>query len=80
MGPRQRVDAVDLNEAQPVDQIGQRRTFRGTGRRLKQRVTMQEQPPRRRVFQFWEAHFPDHAIIRANNRTRLTDPPASKAA
>jgi hypothetical protein len=79
MGARQRVDAVDLNEAQPFDEIGQRRSLRRTRGRLQKRVALQEQPPRLGFVSFATLTAPPLAIIRTNNRTRLTDPPAPRA-
>lgn len=45
MRPLHRIDAVDLNEAEALDQIMQRGAARGTGRLLRQGVAVEEQPP-----------------------------------
>lgn len=44
MGPRHRVDAVDLHKTDAADQIGKRGSARGSGRGLGQGVPVQKQP------------------------------------
>ena len=46
MRPLDGVDAVDLNEAEPLDQLQQIGAARRTGRLFAQRMPVEKQPPR----------------------------------
>ena len=58
MGAFDGVDAVDLHEAEPVDQRQKVVALCRAGWGLDQRVPLEEEPPRRRVRQVWRVHRP----------------------